>query len=161
MRRTLVTLAALAALALTGCAGTDQGGGASPGSAAPGATSDELAGDWQLTAATDADGELELGVSVVTLTIGADAVTGNAPCNTYTAELETTGSGLAIERLIQTEIACADPEPMALEQRYLAALGEVGDGIRAGDVLTLTGDGVSLTFTELERQTVDGGGSDD
>jgi len=143
MRRSILAVAIVGVLALTGCGPTGEGfpdnGGAT---AAP----SELDGDWQLADGEDAQGEFELGESVSTITLTGPRTGGRTACNIFGATVSVTGDEITITPGAVTEAACADPALMTLESRYLAALDEVTSHEVDGDTLTLSGGDVILIF---------------
>jgi heat shock protein HslJ len=157
MKRLTLVLTVLAVLLAAAC-GADQpldtGSGGSGGS--------DLAspeGTWQLVEGSDAAGAFTpVDGYAVTVDIDAREVRGNAGCNTYGGAVTRDGGGLAFADLFQTEMACADPAPMQIETRYLAALGAVtGFAIEAGS-LVLNGAGVRLVFAPAGSGSAAGGG---
>jgi heat shock protein HslJ len=146
----LTILAALAIVvgALAGCA-------APADDTEPEATAvSDLNGEWQLTKASDADGALAVNGIPVTLVIADDSASGQAPCNTYTGEVEIDGDTVAFGAIAQTLMACTDDARTELETRYLAALEEVGGSRLDGETLTLMGDTVTLQFTLLPKKSI-------
>jgi heat shock protein HslJ len=130
---------------VTGCA-TGPGGPAVDGPDGP------LHGAWHLTSGTGPDGEVPLGPGVeVTLAIDVEEWSGTV-CNTYGAEVDVTDDGQVGVRgdgIRRTEMACPDPRVMDAEVTYLDALALVTAWRVEDDVLTLTGDDVTLTFDRV------------
>jgi heat shock protein HslJ len=139
MRTLLIGLWAVVLLtATTACGDQSATDGAGSG--------DSLDGAWVLTSG-DVDGTaLDLTVDrPVTLTLDGDKVTGSSACNLYFADLTVDGDTVTFGTIGGTEMACQD-DVMNLEGRYLAALARITQAARAGETLTLTGDGVRLEF---------------
>lgn len=107
----------------------------------PGAVS--LDGDWTLIAATPfrlVDGH------PITLSVDGTKASGRSACNSYGGSVDTTGNNVRFGQLGGTEMACSPGSVMELEQTYLTALQAVDAAEVAGESLTLTGPGVSMTF---------------
>jgi heat shock protein HslJ len=146
-------LSILAAVALV--AGTLSGCAAPADNTQPEATAvSDLNGEWQLTKASDADGALAVNGVPVTLVIADDSASGQAPCNSYTGEVDIDGDSVEFGTIAQTLMACTDDARTELETRYLAALDEVSGSTLTGDTLTLTGDSVTLQFTLLPKKSI-------
>ena len=147
MRTRFMAIAAIALLALTGCAADDPQLPGTPGPS--GDTENVLAGDWRLIEGSDDAGAFDLKDSVVTLTLVGQTTGGRTPCNVFGADVEASpeGSGpIDITGTFQTDAGCADADLMALEPRYLAALDAVTEAAASAKSLVLTGGGVELTF---------------
>lgn len=148
MRRLAWTTLTLTALLLAACG--DPGGGT-------GGPADGLVGTWELVEGTGPDGAIPLVEGhPITFTVEDDGeqVGGSAACNSYGATIARDGDRLAVTELFATEMACSPPAVMEAEQAYLSALARVDAATAEGDRLTLTGDGVALTFARLP-ETVD------
>jgi heat shock protein HslJ len=115
----------------------------------------ELDGEWQFTGGSDADGDIVVNGVPVTLLLSQGAVSGQAPCNTYTGALSDDNGTLFFAPIAQTLMACADDALTDLEARYLAALQSSTTGTVDGETLTLSSPETSLEFTLLPRQSVD------
>jgi heat shock protein HslJ len=107
---------------------------------------DPTSGEWRLEA-----GSLTVPVpdgALPTLTIGNGSVSGFSGCNTFSAGSAIVADQLLLEQIATTDLAC-DAEAMAVEQAYLAALGEVGGYRLEGERLVLldTGGQAILAFT--------------
>jgi heat shock protein HslJ len=150
-----VSLVASIMLLLSGCGigdGTGVGTGGSPAFR-------DLDGDWELFSATDAAGQFDLtglkshgGTADValTLTLADGVLGGTSACNQYFGEFVGLPTALRVEGLGQTEMACVDNELMALESRYLTALGSVTSAqLGSGVGLILIGDGVGLSYLPI------------
>lgn len=128
------TTLTLAVLLLGGC-----------GSLAP-AANGTLTGEWQLTDGTHDGAPLPLvDEAPITFAIVDGEATGRAACNAYSGTATIDGEGLAIGAMSTTEMGC-EPAVMELESAYLAALRGISGWERAGDVLTLSGEGVELRY---------------
>ena len=112
----------------------------------PGSRQADLSGAWQLDAGTS-DGSSIPRVSghVVTLVIDGSDVRGNAGCNIYSGTMTIRGGGVSFASMSMTEMGC-EPDAMALESAYAAALSLVTDAKVDGDRLTLSGIGTELRF---------------
>jgi heat shock protein HslJ len=169
MVRARLLVLAVVALALAGCAtgpasDTPASPGPSPtspdrtGRPSPTSTSTEehpMDGEWQLTGGSDATGDIVVNGVPVTLLIARGAVSGRAPCNTYTGGVSGDGGTIAFAPIEQTEIACEDDALNRLETRYLAALRASTTATVDGDSLTLGSADSTLQFTLLPRLSVD------
>jgi heat shock protein HslJ len=148
-------LAGLAALVITltlgGCA---SGGAETPTPPAPHTPTSEpggqsIAGSWQLASGTDAQGAMTLGNDVITLKISGSGAGGKAPCNGYGFHLSSNSTGpIVVTRGVATDMACVDPDGMALEARYLAAFNRITRAALEGGRLVLTGTDVTLQFAK-------------
>ncbi|GAB2449851.1 heat shock protein HslJ [Conyzicola lurida] len=146
LARTAVLVTALALL--TGCASSTGGTDDTipPLDETETAVTD-LSGDWLLVKGTDAQGSMALDLVSITLAIQQDGtVSGQAPCNSYTGALEQDASSVTFGPLASTLMACVDDTKTALETRYLAALESVASARLGGEILDLSGDGVSLRY---------------
>jgi heat shock protein HslJ len=108
---------------------------------------------WQLVAGSvDSDNLALLDTHPITITSdGAGNVGGSAACNsyggTYTTDANDDGIvAIAIGAMSMTEMACQPDEVNQLESAYVAALARVTTARSDGEVLTLTGTGVELSF---------------
>lgn len=134
MRRLLI-LTSLAVLAVA-CLGSD--------------FADSLQGSWQLTSGT-VDGE-EIAIiegHPITITFEEEQVSGKAACNSYGGAFSLSGSEVTISDLGMTEMGCFPEEVMEAEAMYAAAITRV-ERVSLDGALTLSGDGVELTFEALE-----------
>ncbi len=124
----------LALVALAGCAAI--------GPAAVGPPE----GEWQLTDGVHHGDALPLPAEApITLTLAGDEASGRAACNSYSGSLTVDADRLSIGATSMTEMGCDGPI-MEAEGRYIAALAEVTAWDRSGDVLTLSGENVELTY---------------
>ena len=115
----------------------------------------ELDGEWQFTGGSDADGDIVVNGVPVTLLLSQGAVSGQAPCNTYTGAVSDDDGTLYFAPIAQTLMACADDALTDLETRYLAALQASTTGTVDGERLTLGSADTTLEFTLLPQQSVD------
>lgn len=145
LRRLLALLGVVAVLAACSDGGSDPGraGGTDASSTEPLG----LSGSWVLTSGRTTDGDLApVEGADVTLDVAEDGtVSGVSACNRYTGQVTVEGAAVTFGPLASTRMACLG-DLMVLETAYLAALDRVTTGAREGDVLTLRGDGVALTF---------------
>ena len=121
---------------------------------APGATPSANAdlpieGSWQLVSGQTGAGEVPIVVDrPITLTIEGSSVSGTAACNSYGARLVGVGGRVRMDELGMTAMGC-EPDVMASESAYTAALSAVSEIGRDGDELVLVGPGVELRFEAL------------
>ena len=143
MKRVGALFMLLSALALAACGNEPAAGsGDLPGGS--------LDGDWTLVEGTVSGEPIHaLRERGVTLTVDGDEVSGSSACNSYFGTVEIDGSSVRFEGLGGTEMAC-EPDVMALEQTYLAALADVHSAAIEDDQLVLTGDQVELRFDPVE-----------
>lgn len=108
----------------------------------------DVDGTWVLAAGTVDGVAIEVVDGArVDLTPVDGQVVGRSGCNEYGADVTVDGDRIAITALGGTEMACVEPL-MGLESTYLAALPRATAIDRTEGRLTLSGDGVKLTFTE-------------
>lgn len=72
-------------------------------------------------------------------------VHGRAPCNRYSGSMTGTLPDFRVEAVMSTKMACAD---MAAEQAFLDLLTRMERAEKGDGVLTLTGDGHVMVFTQ-------------
>ncbi|MGY2129875.1 META domain-containing protein [Blastococcus sp. SYSU DS0617] len=134
MRRLVLLLPGVLALAACG-----------PDAVAGGAAAD-VEGEWQLTGGTAGGTELPAPPGPrATLELAGDEARGTAFCNRWFATVRLEGDALSLEGIGRTEMGC-EPEVMAAESAYVAALAAVDTRTVDGDELVLTGDDVELRF---------------
>jgi heat shock protein HslJ len=127
----------LTVLLLAGCAAAS--GGGSP--------SVDVAGDWELVSGTASGQPLpQPDAGRATLAFDAGEAGGQSFCNRYFSSYTLDGDSIRFDGIGGTEMGC-EPEIMAAESAYVAALGAVTRIARDGDDLVLTGDDVELRFT--------------
>jgi heat shock protein HslJ len=136
--RSFAIILAVSLVTVAGCGGSGGPGGTS----APG----DYQGTWILVSG-EVDGAPLPIAGRVDLTIDQGSVGGTAACNHYGGEVAIRGDRFELrDGLAQTEMWCEPAELMETESAYLAALARVTTIARDGDQLTLSGDGVTLTF---------------
>ena len=144
----LTIVLAASILVFAGC-----GGG---GSAADGANPADLeGGSWMLITAVGT--AAELGVVDISLTFDGGAITGSSGVNSLMGEYDAKRGGqISFSNLGGTKMG-AEPELMAAEQAFIAALGAVDAFAFEESALVLTGpEGLKLTFEKMEMGEVDG-----
>jgi heat shock protein HslJ len=122
---------ALAAFALAGCGGDDDGG------------DPPLEGtEWTLVGGVDAPDD-----AVPTLTLADEGASGFGGCNTFNGGYELDGDAITIGPLAATLMACED-DKSAAEAAYLPAL-EAADAwaIEDGELVLSTGGEETLRFS--------------
>ena len=135
-------VAAVAALLLAAC-------GAPGGSSTPGPGDEMVDGNWLLTAGRAPAGAVPIIEGhPITLTIGGTEVGGTAACNHYGGRLKLRGGRVSLEDVSMTAMGC-EPEVVASEAAYLAALSGISDIRRDGDGLLLRGPGIELRFDRV------------
>lgn len=105
----------------------------------------DIDGGWTLVGGRDAEGTFPRGGRSVTLQVDGEEAGGTSACNHYFATVARDGDAVRFTGVGGTEMAC-EPDLMALEQRYTAALMLVARADRAADSLTLSGPDVVLDF---------------
>jgi len=129
-------LAALS-LALAGCASPVDHGGPDP----------SIRGQWELLSGKDSEGAIPLANQRISLTIAGDTdTTGRSTCSDYTARIYGTDSRLWVTATLPPDQDCGIQAQQDIEQRYIAALGEVRASTVTGGVMDLLGAGVDLKF---------------
>lgn len=120
------------------------------GSASPGTDPAGLLGSWVLQEGSGPSGEIPIVDGFrITLEIQGAEVGGTSACNHYFGRIAVTGNALRMDQLGGTEMAC-EPEVMASEAAYWAALGAVTRWARNGDTLRLSGPDAMLTYGLLQ-----------
>jgi heat shock protein HslJ len=134
MRR--ITLLSILSLAAVACLGND--------------FADSVEGPWQMTSGT-VDGEAipVLETHPITITFEEDQMSGTAACNGYGGTYELSGSTITFSGLAMTGMGCSPEESMQAEAMFTDAITRVDTVAVDGD-LTLSGDGVAMTFEALE-----------
>ncbi len=108
----------------------------------------DLAGtQWTLGEAIGPLGEV-LSPTPVTLTIGAEAMTGQGPCNSYSIAIDPDPERLLAGPVEATEEGCEDPAGNEAEAAYFAALEGVTGFSVSGEFLALFGPDVELNFEQ-------------
>jgi heat shock protein HslJ len=135
------TLPLLLVLALAACGAA----GATP-SASSKLT---IEGSWQLVSGRTRAGEVPiLADRPITLSIEGSSITGTAACNSYGGRLVGAGGRVRIDELGMTAMGC-EPDVMASESAYTAALSAISRIGRDGEDLVLVGPDVELRFIAL------------
>jgi heat shock protein HslJ len=115
-------------------------------------TADPAGIPWELESGTIDGTEVTLVDShPVTLALTDEEIGGTAACNGYGATVTVSGSTIEIGELASTAMACAPDEVMDSETQYLEALARVEEFTSTADRLTLTGEGVELSFIALPQ----------
>ncbi len=86
----------------------------------------------------------------VTLRFDAGTVSGSAPCNSVSASYTREGDGLRFGPISRSKMYCADAA--ALEEAYLAALGQIDRAIIEGQTLTLSGADARLAYASTPEE---------
>lgn len=145
-RRSIITTAAVALL-LAACGGLDGPDGTGDADRGPDGDLD-LDGAYELQRGTGPDGDVpRVPDAPVTLVIEGSRWGGTSACNSYGGEVRVDGAQVATGGFAVTEMACMDPDVMASEAAYLAALTVVDRVAVDGDTLVLTGPDTELVFT--------------
>lgn len=106
----------------------------------------DITGEWQLASGTALGAELLLPTgTTATLALSGGKANGAAFCNRFFASYEQDGPSFEISDIGSTEMGC-EPDVMAAESTYLAALDVVDTAVLDGADLLLTGPGVELRF---------------
>jgi heat shock protein HslJ len=125
----------LAGCLLTSCAGVAGG--------------PDLSGSWELVEGTVAGKALPNPEQArATLVVEEGSLTGRSFCNTYSSAYSLDDGDLVVDGLGGTEMGC-EPEIMAAESSYLAALGAGGRVSLVDGDLLLTGENATLHFRVL------------
>ena len=118
------------------------------GPTAPAAPID-ASGTWRLEAGTNNDVAVPLMPAYrVTLIVEGSRIGGTSACNDYGAELVVENGRTIVGQMSSTTMAC-EPDVMASEIAYTAALARVDAATMDGDALVLSGPGVSLRFVPV------------
>lgn len=129
----VLVLSSAALFALVGCQGNGQTDAADP-----------LANSaWTLN--VFGDKALPEGVTVTARFVDG-RVDGLAGCNRYFASYEVKGDSLHLGPVGRTKMMCPDPQ-MAVEESFLAAMGQPIAFRLGSDGLTLANDKIALSFT--------------
>ncbi len=109
------------------------------------AAANPLAGtSWTLTAI---DGQPVIAGSTATLQFAADALSGSGGCNRFNGPYTVDGSGLTVEPLALTRMACVDDPVTRQESAYIGLLQAALSYRQGEDTLTLVANnGKTLTF---------------
>ena len=85
----------------------------------------------------------------ITISFADGVASGTASCNGYGGDFQIDGNVVTLGALAITEMACEPPETMSAESLFMQGLSRVRLANVAGSKLTLSGDGVEMTFEEL------------
>lgn len=85
----------------------------------------------------------------ITITLEGDQVNGTASCNGYGGSFEISGSEISFGNLAMTEMACLPEQTMEAEALFAQGLTMV-DTVAVDGGLTLSGEGVEMSFEQLE-----------
>jgi len=109
-----------------------------------------IVGQWQLGGGTlDGDPFPIVDGYRVTITFDEDGTFGGtAACNGYGGGYRHEDGVLVIDEWSITEMGC-EPDVMASEQAFMIVLLQPVDIARDGDVLTMQGEGIDLTFSAV------------
>jgi heat shock protein HslJ len=125
------------AFALVAC-GSPSAPGGDPGSGFDGA--------WILANGSSPDGPIKVTDGYnITLNLDGKSAGGIAACNHYGGTAQIDGRSFSASAFSMTEMACADG-PMFAEARYMKALAAATTIVRDGDILSITGPQVDLSF---------------
>ena len=106
-----------------------------------------LDGQWRLSSASDSQGSLVLGDTVVTLNIGDVRHSGGqSPCTEYTATVTGSAGVVFVRASSAGRGDCPDPQLGDLEDRYLAALNDTDFAAVRDTTLVLSSARGSLHF---------------
>ena len=109
----------------------------------------DATGVWRLEAGTTDDVAVPLVPAYpVTLIVEGSRIGGTSACNAYGAELVVENGRTIVGVMSSTQMAC-EPDVMASETAYTAALARVHAATMDGDALVLSGPGVSLRFVPV------------
>lgn len=134
MRR--IALIASVALLTAACLGSD--------------FADSVEGSWQMTSGTVDGNEIPLVSShPITINFEGDQVNGTASCNGYAGSFQVSGSEISFGNLAMTEMACFPEQVMEAETLFAQGLTMV-DTVAVDGGLTLSGEGVEMSFEQLE-----------
>jgi heat shock protein HslJ len=137
--RVLRCCVVLLTLLLVGCA--ERGAGSPPSS--------DVLGEWELTEGTAAGVPLPLPAGGrATLVLEDGQLGGVSFCNHYSGTYRLDGDALGIDGLGGTEMGC-EPDVLAAESAYVAALGAAETARIDDEDLVLTGDGTTLRFRRV------------
>ncbi len=106
---------------------------------------------WNLVSFTTGGKQIPvLSSNPISLEFGANSsVSGSTGCNSYSGTYVVQGDKMTFGQMTQTLRACAAPEAMQQEQRYLRALAASGSYVVSGSQLTLSYNGTdTLTFVK-------------
>jgi heat shock protein HslJ len=137
MKHTVLFIALIIAVLLAACALPN--GGPAAGS---------LEGSWTLTSM---GGKVPIDGSTTTIKFENGEAGGKSGCNSYGGSYTISGNKLAFSALMQTEMACMEPQGlMEQESAYLQSLSQTASFSAAGDQLELKNAAgeVTLVFSK-------------
>lgn len=141
----MLTMLAIVLLVILACGPTS---GPSPTPSGPVAPVDAT-GTWRLEAGTTDGVAVPLVPEYpVTLIVKGSQIGGTSACNGYGAELVVENGRTVVGAMSGTAMGC-EPEVMASEMAYIAALERVDAATNDGEALILSGPGVSLRFAPV------------
>jgi heat shock protein HslJ len=144
-RSVSLALVFLAVMLLAACAGLGQTG--SNNNQGAGSAADLEGHEWVLT---ELNGQPVIAGAQATAKFENGRVSGSTSCNSYGGEYSLNGDQLALSELVQTEMACMDPEGvMQQEAAFNQAMAQAASYQAAADRLEIrnaAGD-VVLVFT--------------
>lgn len=109
----------------------------------------DATGVWRLEAGTNGGVAVPLLPAYpVTLIVEGSRIGGTSACNGYGAELVVENGRTMVGQMDSTQMAC-EPDVMASEIAYTAALARVDAAAMDGDDLVLSGPGVALRFVPV------------
>lgn len=109
----------------------------------------DATGTWRLEAGTTDGVAIPLVPEYpVTLIVKGSQIGGTSACNGYGAELVVENGRTVVGAMSSTAMGC-EPEVMASEMAYTAALARVDAATMDGEALVLSGPGVSLRFVSV------------
>jgi heat shock protein HslJ len=112
---------------------------------------DGVDGSYTVTGLNNGNGAVVASAATqkATMQFGADGtVSGNTGCNSFSGTYEVTGNNLTINGDVAATMMACETEAQAVEQQFLAALGNVATWERTGQQLTLR-DGTGATQITL------------
>ncbi len=105
---------------------------------------------WTLRFGGGPDGDIPiLEEWPITISFDDGTISGTAACNSYGGMFDIDGSEIFLDGIFFTEMGC-EPDVMASESAYLAALLDVGDINLIGNELALGGMSTELIFAPAE-----------
>ncbi|MEY4396690.1 MAG: hypothetical protein RLZZ40_446 [Actinomycetota bacterium] len=113
-----------------------------------GATAQHISGQWTLTTASDATGDIDVSPTALVVTIDDKTINGKV-CNGFGGDYTLNGATVKVGSLAQTEMYCTTPDGiMELESRFLTALNHANTVHFEGTNLVLTGVDIRLVFAQ-------------
>jgi heat shock protein HslJ len=116
----------------------------------PNWTAADMLGDWQLVSGQAGGHDLLVPPEQpITLTFDGSQMSGLAPCNSYSGEVNVVGQRLTVRDIFQTLRGCVGVLETA-ERDYISALRSVTGFTVDGSALVLGGPQVLLRFQRIE-----------